>query len=164
MPVVGPLATNVRRSLQRQPAASPNAGPQTLTLPGSQPLLGLARSAAARTSVLPQARVQRDENPPTPQNQIVPYSQPQPSGTLPLAPHGPAPVNPNQGAPTTPPTPTPGPTTSRPSQSLTLAPVIARDGGSNGSSPTSSSSDEGDSELDDLLSGLDDDALSDAGG
>src|SRR5258706_10693434 len=99
MAVMGPLARNIRRSLQRRPAG-PAASAPTLPASGAPLIMGLARSTVQRTSVLPQARVQREDEPRhQPQNQLVPV--PQPSGTLPLAPPGPAPINPNQGAPTT---------------------------------------------------------------
>jgi hypothetical protein len=166
MTLVGPLATNV----QRRPAApGASAGSQVQTPAGPLPLMGLARSAAARTSVLPQARVQREQDErPGPQNQLVPYAPPrtEPSGTLPLAPPGPAPINPNPSQPPqTPPTPPPtsSPRPSVTSQALTLAPVIARDGGENGSTSDSPSTagDEIDRDLNDLLAGLEDDSLFD---
>jgi hypothetical protein len=166
MTLMGPLATNVRRSVQRQAAAAgPVARPQGQTLAGPLPLMGLARSAAARTSLLPQARVQREgDERPAPQNQLVPYapSRTEPTGTLPLAPPGPAPINPNQS----PPTPTPPSTSPRPSansQALTLAPVISRDGGESGTTSDSPSTagNEIDRDLNDLLAGLEDDSVFD---
>jgi hypothetical protein len=121
--------------------------------------MGLARSSSLRTSVLPQARVQRDDEPERqPQNQLVPVTAP--TGTLPLAPPGPAPVNPNQGAPA--PTPHTALVPSRSGPTLPLAPVISRDGGNGGSAPTTTEdNDTGGTDLDDLLSGLEDDSEDD---
>ncbi len=153
MAVMGPLATNVRHNIQRRPAPSAPVGTQTMPAAGASTILGLARSASLHTSVLPQTRVQReDEAPNQPQNQLVPVSQP--SGTLPLAPPGPAPVNPNQSAPTTSTALVP----SRPAQNLPLAPVIARDSGNNNTQLETTGGGDSSDDLDDLLSGLEDDA------
>ena len=158
MAVMGPLATNVRRDIQRRSAASAPAGPGTLPVVGAPLTMGLARSASLHTSVLPQARVQREDEPNRqPQNQLVPVTAP--TGTLPLAPPGPAPVNPNQGA--TAPTTSTALVPSRPAPSLPLAPVIARDGGNgNGTLTTTEETDTG-GDLDDLLSSLEDDSADD---
>ena len=151
MAVMGPLATNLRRNIQRRPAASAPSATQTLPVPGAPSIMGLARSAALHTSVLPQTRLQREDEPQNqPQNQLVPVSQP--TGTLPLAPPGPAPVNPNQS----PPTPHTALAPGRPTQSLPLAPVIAREGG-NGNTPLTTTGNDTDSDLSDLLAGLVDD-------
>jgi hypothetical protein len=166
MAVMGSLATNVRRNIQRQPAGPAPAGAPTLPANGSPLILGLAQSAIQRTSVLPQARLQREgePNPEQPQNQLA--RVPPPSGTLPLAPPGPAPttVNPNQTAPTT--SREIVPSQSAPSANLPLAPVIARDGGNgNGNAGpltlTATEEDDDTSDLDALLDELENDAAVD---
>jgi len=164
MAVMGPLATNVRRSIQRQPAGPAPAGAPTVPANGNPLILGLAQSAIQRTSLLPQARVQREDEPnkEQPQNQLVPV--PPPSGTLPLAPPRPAPttVNPNQSAPTT--SRELVPSQSAPSANLPLAPVIARDGGNGNAGPlalTATEEDDDTSDLDTLLDELENDAAVD---
>jgi hypothetical protein len=123
MAVMEPLATNVRGGVQRRPAAGP-ASLQTLPASGQALIMGLARSTL-NTSVLPQTRVQREDDPQNqPQNQLVPVTPP--TGTLPLAPPGSAPVNGNPSPPT--PTST-ALVPSQSSQNLPLAPIVSRDAG-----------------------------------
>jgi hypothetical protein len=103
MPVFGALATNSRRTLQRNPAEPPAPG---AALPfGPSAITGQAQTTSGPTPVLPQARVQRLDNP----NERTESTLTRPNGpalqeldALPLAPSEPAPENPL--APNAPPT------------------------------------------------------------
>lgn len=113
--------------------------------------MGLARSGLAHTSVLPQARIQRDPEP------VLPAAQSTGTvGTLPLAPPGLAPENPPGAAPAN---RVVGPATT-PVQSLPLAPVVSREGAND----TPKSEDDTDVEMDDLVAGLGMDSSDDLSG
>ncbi len=174
MPVVGPLATNVRGNIQRRPAASgrPQAPPWAAA--EAAPILGLARSGSANTPVLPQARVQREATDNAPETLALtwPGSQANPPvGTLPLAPPGPAPDNSARTA-TRPETQTNNQIAPKPGgagmavtavQNLPLAPVIAREDGNTSTALTTTDNSENDDRLSTLLAGLEDevDSLAD---
>ena len=163
MNVMGPLATNLRRSIQRRPEPRGQAYTQTLPVAGPPPITGLARSTTGHTSVLPQARVQRaaDEaaqgQGAAPGMLLAATAASEPAGTLPLAPPALAPEKPADVAP--------GPST-RPAattvQRLPLAPVIQREGEANSerSVVAKSSASDRDGELDDLLKQLEKDEAS----
>src|SRR5579859_1784572 len=163
MNVMGPLATNLRRSIQRRPEPRGQAQTQTLPVAGLPPITGLARSTTGHTSVLPQARVQRaaDEaaqgQGAAPGMLLAATAASEPAGTLPLAPPALAPEKPADVAPS--PSTRPAATTV---QRLPLAPVIQREGEANSerSVVAKSSASDRDGELDDLLKQLEKDEAS----